>query len=254
MLRVALWALVLLGLGGAKAQADVVVNVQFGTSANIATAYTGAAVVGTAGDYWNPISAFPGTTAVALKNTNNISSGVGLKSTINGSTNDFYGGTTGWNGAPSLDVLMNNYIGTNAVSTAGNTFTFSGLNAGQLYDVYIYTQPAASGRRLGANVGGETKTTNLSVAPSGSFIENQNYLRFQNKITNASGDLTLSYWSGVTFGVVNGIQIVAVPEPGTLLLGGIAAACGGGGVWWKRRKRPAAQPAPTEAESEAGSA
>ena len=28
----------------------------------------------------------------------------------------------------------------------------------------------------------------------------------------------------------------AVPEPGTLLLGGIAAACGGGGVWWKRRK------------------
>jgi hypothetical protein len=29
----------------------------------------------------------------------------------------------------------------------------------------------------------------------------------------------------------------AVPEPGTLLLGGLAAACGGGGVWWKRRKR-----------------
>jgi len=29
----------------------------------------------------------------------------------------------------------------------------------------------------------------------------------------------------------------AVPEPGTLLLGGIAAACGGTGVWWKRRKR-----------------
>ena len=28
----------------------------------------------------------------------------------------------------------------------------------------------------------------------------------------------------------------AVPEPGTLLLGGIAAACGGGGLWWKRRK------------------
>ena len=33
------------------------------------------------------------------------------------------------------------------------------------------------------------------------------------------------------------LDVVAVPEPGTLLLGGIAAACGGGGVWWKRRKR-----------------
>ncbi len=35
----------------------------------------------------------------------------------------------------------------------------------------------------------------------------------------------------------------AVPEPGTLLLGGIAAACGGTGVWFKRRKKsPANQP------------
>jgi hypothetical protein len=32
-----------------------------------------------------------------------------------------------------------------------------------------------------------------------------------------------------------GGQIVMVPEPGTMLLGGIAAACGGGGVWWRRR-------------------
>jgi hypothetical protein len=41
---------------------------------------------------------------------------------------------------------------------------------------------------------------------------------------------------------------VAVPEPGTLLLGGIAAACGGTGVWWKRRKR---QPQPETTEQPA---
>ena len=40
----------------------------------------------------------------------------------------------------------------------------------------------------------------------------------------------------------------AVPEPGTLLLGGIAAACGGTGVWWKRRKR---QPQPETTEQSA---
>ena len=36
-----------------------------------------------------------------------------------------------------------------------------------------------------------------------------------------------------------GFQINAVPEPGTLLLGGIAAACGGGGVWWRRKRKAA---------------
>ena len=32
-------------------------------------------------------------------------------------------------------------------------------------------------------------------------------------------------------------QLSAVPEPGTMLLGGIAAAVGGAGAWWKRRKQ-----------------
>ena len=32
---------------------------------------------------------------------------------------------------------------------------------------------------------------------------------------------------------------VSVPEPGTLLLGGMAAACGGGGVWWRRKRKAA---------------
>lgn len=41
-------------------------------------------------------------------------------------------------------------------------------------------------------------------------------------------------------------SIVMVPEPGTLLLGGIAATCGGGGVWWRRRRLNAKQPAATE--------
>jgi hypothetical protein len=34
------------------------------------------------------------------------------------------------------------------------------------------------------------------------------------------------------------IKYTPVPEPGTLLLGGIAAACGGGGVWWRRKRKP----------------
>ena len=41
-------------------------------------------------------------------------------------------------------------------------------------------------------------------------------------------------------------QLSAVPEPGTMLLGGIAAACGVAGVWWKQR-RAAAEAAATSA-------
>ncbi len=41
-------------------------------------------------------------------------------------------------------------------------------------------------------------------------------------------------------------QLSAVPEPGTMLLGGIAAACGVAGVWWKQR-RAAAEAAATPA-------
>ena len=46
-------------------------------------------------------------------------------------------------------------------------------------------------------------------------------------------------WTEVTsFPQGFGAEIVTVPEPGTLLLGGIAAACGGGGVWWRRKRKP----------------
>jgi len=41
-------------------------------------------------------------------------------------------------------------------------------------------------------------------------------------------------------------EVVGVPEPGTLILGGIAAITGGGGVWWKRRRKGAGNSAATE--------
>jgi hypothetical protein len=68
---------------------------------------------------------------------------------------------------------------------------------------------------------------------------------------NSSG---VFQWTRSTFSTndTTYMTLASVPEPGTLLLGGIAAACGGGGVWWKRRKRPAAQPAPADAAPEAG--
>jgi hypothetical protein len=42
------------------------------------------------------------------------------------------------------------------------------------------------------------------------------------------------------------LDATAVPEPGTLFLGGIAALTGGGGVWWKRRRKGAVNSAASQ--------
>jgi len=60
--------------------------------------------------------------------------------------------------------------------------------------------------------------------------------------SNLTGSNYTGNWSGNSFtNSSNGlfsIRYTPVPEPGTLLLGGIAAACGGGGVWWRRKRKP----------------
>ncbi len=61
--------------------------------------------------------------------------------------------------------------------------------------------------------------------------------------TSSSAPTVASGWSFVTTAPQASSQniafaLTAVPEPGTLLLGGIAAACGGGGVWWRRKRKP----------------
>lgn len=42
--------------------------------------------------------------------------------------------------------------------------------------------------------------------------------------------------SGFSDNMYTQLSAVAVPEPGTLILGGIAAVSGGAGAWWRRRK------------------
>lgn len=57
--------------------------------------------------------------------------------------------------------------------------------------------------------------------------------------TATSPALPVGNWAWTDTGSTSGFGgYVSVPEPGTLLLGGIAAACGGGGVWWRRKRKP----------------
>ena len=53
-----------------------------------------------------------------------------------------------------------------------------------------------------------------------------------NSVSNGNADQNQQLYST--------IEVSAVPEPGTLLLGGIAAACGGG-AWWRRKRHQASK-------------
>lgn len=241
MLRLAVRALVLVGLASTTIQADVVVNVQFGVASTAAE--VGAAAVGSATDQWNLIKALPGSAGVNLLNTAGGASGITLKSS--GYAGSFYYSSAAygyWNGS-SIRNLMSSYMYT--PSTTATRFTFSGLSATQLYDIYVYTQSDVNGERLSVSLNGDTQaeTAASSIAnTNGQLILNTNYLVFSNKNAMSGGVMTVdvSKFAGAN-AVINGIQIVAVPEPGMLLLGGLAAASGGAGFWWRRRKRQPAQ-------------
>ena len=84
-----------------------------------------------------------------------------------------------------------------------------------------------------------TGVGNISAGPHQLSITNSGFLYYTtttSTISNAAGFSETSYSNTTPFSQfqVNG---AAVPEPGTMLLGGIAAAVGGAGAWWKRRKQ-----------------
>lgn len=77
---------------------------------------------------------------------------------------------------------------------------------------------------------GSTYTLSMIISGSG--------LRLQS-VGTITGQNTFTYDSAATGSNAPGFgfQINTVPEPGTMLLGGISALAGGCGLWWKRRRK-----------------
>jgi len=212
-------------------QAQVIVDVQFNDGPNGANNYSGAAVVGTAGDFWNNLAAAG--TDVPLNNPANAASGLSLTWTSDGGAtapeaagNGFYN--------TSYRNLMEGYI---YKYTAGTShITLSGLAPSTDYSLYLYSQgdSAATGRRLNVSVnGGSTATTSASVASAGTFIEGQNYLKIT-VTSDLAGKLDMAYSFASEEANVNGFQVTAVPEPASMML--VVGAALGGLALWRRSK------------------
>ncbi len=199
-------------LFGSQAMADIVVNVHFSNQAT----YTGAAVVGNAGDVWNRMGNSGGT-GVALVSPTGASTSV----KITWMSQIWDGSGSGFLGGPYAN-LMRSYLAT----YSSGSLALSGLAPDTDYALYLYSQGdfAATGRKTGFTVNGLSDVTTAAQANASTFINDQNYL-VMNVVSDSFGVLNIAYNTVTSEADLNGLQLVSVPEPATmslLALGGIA--------------------------------
>lgn len=201
------------------------------------------------GSQWNRVTGSTTSTITAnnLENSFGFATGVGISLEINGSFLSNPGQQELGPGGIYRD-LMADYVYLSSppdlevVSKSGKIF---GLDPGQLYDVYLYAQgdnfleTYSPGQNSLFTIDGVSKQTSWdgTVGGNGSLVEGIEYVRFR-VMPSASGEIDFA-WANVVsgsggnvavdldgsnsrFAVINGLQIVAVPEPSSALLGSLA--------------------------------
>lgn len=205
--------------------------------------YTGPGLLGTPGMTWNYQAAGSGTYGPFLNSTGSNS---GVTMTLTGMTR----GTNLGGVAPvGFDALYTGYLYFNFNAS----LVLNGLDPNLTYDVVFFSGFSDNGgtRHYGAEITHAATTTtlrsygNLGTGGATTLSEGQNYVHFRGLSPTINGSLAFAMqrnetvdpnipgFSVGTVGVVNGFQLVAVPEPGTLALLGIVL----GTVLLFRRKR-----------------
>ncbi len=178
--------------------------------------YTGAAVVGTAGDQWNylnpPTQSAPSLTASALSQSNGAATTVSFTSV----------GSNFNNHRTATNALLNDYL----LALAPGTFTIANLLPGKSYDLYLYSTAGSVGLGGAFTVnGGSPQSATGTVAFTG-YVLGENYLQFFGVTADGSGNINGTFAPGTSgLGALNGFQISGtfLPEPASLSLIAILA-------------------------------
>ena len=144
--------------------------------------------------------------------------------TATGSATNYLPDTAGTLFATSGTVAGSSILGTAENITFSGFSTNSNLVAGSFYVAVLdLTSLVGISSSEALEIGGS------SPIPSGTY---SNF----NRVQNIGSGFTVNS-NQQMYGTIN---VTAVPEPGTLLLGSIAAACGGG-AWWRRKRHQASK-------------
>jgi hypothetical protein len=193
------------------------INVDLNSGAS--TTYTGAAVLGTAGDFWNGINlstgspAFLGTTG--LNYSDNTASGITIAlSPFHSSFN--LGGSS----------LMGDYAYIYSAGTNNGpvNIILSGFAANSVVNSIILFGGNGNAQNASFTIGAETKTTSDSGPIGVTLTENDEFVRFDNIIADGSGVIQIAWTNptgGSNWSAFNGMQINQVPEPSVALLGAL---------------------------------
>ena len=206
------------------AHAAPLIDVQFSNDAS--HAQSGAAVVGTSGDTWNNfVTGHAG--SGSLVDATNSASGVSLSF----SANNFWESDPSYfrfAGQPDANLMQGYLVG--YAGQADIALSFTGLTAGQEYSFWVYTQGDDNSRgrsiSLSANGGAAAIATQTNT---GSFVLGDNYV-YLTAVADHNGDVEIFGHDLVGEANINGVQLMAVPEPseivllmaGGLLLAGVA--------------------------------
>lgn len=243
ILRSAALAAAALSTVGAHAE---LINFHFGAT-RAPAAFSGAAAVGAAGDFWNfatgDFATYLSATDLPLKDAGNSATNVML-SYSSGSpapASGVYGSTgTGclFDAANPLSDLMCDYLYDWAGSPDASV-TLSGLSAGAQYSLILYSSANASQRQTDFMLGGSTQST-TAANTAGLLQSGVNYTEFTGTV-DANGAISFSF-TGPSEGNLNGFQLTLddatprdLPEPASILLAATALALGG--MSMRRRNR-----------------
>ncbi|WP_035605866.1 hypothetical protein [Haloferula sp. BvORR071] len=234
------------GLAGAQ-----VINIDFDKAGSIVS-YQGLAAASDpsgATAIWNSVTAAGSSiAAVNLLDSDGQTTGVGLSLGIDGSFlstpgEQELGAASQFAGLMGDYVYLSSPTTTDIVTKAG---TITGLDAGKLYDVYLYGQGDkfseilySEGQNTLFTLNGIAKQTSWDGIAGGNGVltEGVEYVKYsvnadvngeiafiwQNVVSGPGGNVTVDTdGANSRFAAINGIQIVdvaAVPEPGAALLG-----------------------------------
>jgi hypothetical protein len=258
-LLIVLGAIGAAGLASVQAQlinvnfTDANINTSFGggdaTPAPPGTTMSGAAVLGSAGDVWNGLGGFtyaaPGGAATYTSGplVNSAGAATGVSLSLSAPSGTYGANSVNWNnystfswatlgneqtltGGPftPYSALYSHTLVANSAAGNGNV-TLTGLAANQAYNLVLYSASdlnVGAGRTGTFTVNGVTQTTLWTASGATTLILGVDYTEYVSTLSSGTGTLTINFGNlGGSESDLNGFQLQAVPEPGTLALLGM---------------------------------